>query len=88
MTTKKDNGRSARPLRGDEAHILALIQQIYGDQNDVSKCFTSDQDEMVIFVKDQRRQSPIMVNLTFVADVAREQNLSDQVIKDNWLKPH
>ena len=82
------NRHGTRAPRNDEAHILQLIQEIYGNQNQPSECFGTDQDEIVIFVKDQMGQSPIMVNLTFVADIAREQNLTDQAIKDQWLKPH
>ena len=72
-----------RTLRNDEAHILQLIQEIYGSQNQPSECFSTDQDEIVIFVKDQRDQSPIMVNLTFVADIAENRISPTRPLKTN-----
>jgi hypothetical protein len=42
--------------------------------------------EMAIFVRNSRGESPIMVNLTFVADVSREQELTEEAIKNKWLR--
>ena len=81
------NNKQKRDLAEDEARVLRLIQDMYGRNNKPSECFQAKDGDMVIFVKDQAGHCPIMVNLTFVADLAKEQNLQDQDIKEEWLTP-
>ena len=81
------NDADNHPLReftSDEERILGLIQQIYGNHNTPDKCFMTNEGEMAIFAKDSHGDSVIMVNLTFVADISREQKLTNKAIKDTW----
>lgn len=87
IKNRTNTHRETRPLSKDEAHILQLIQQMYGDRNQPSECFRTDSGNIMIFVKDNTGQIPIAVNLSIVADIAKEGNLSDQDIQDQWLKP-
>jgi hypothetical protein len=77
----------SRALTSDEERILRLIQQIYGNHNTADKCFMTNGGEIAIFARDSDGHSVIMVNLTFVADISREQDLTDKAIKDTWLRP-
>lgn len=74
-------------LTSDEDRILRLIQEIYGDHNTLDKCFISDDKNIVIFACDSDEAPVIIVNLTLVADIAREQKLTENDIKNNWLIP-
>jgi hypothetical protein len=85
---EKMNGatnRLSRSLTPDEERILQLIQQIYGNQNSIEKCVMTDEGDIAIWVANCRGRLVIPVNLTFVADIAREQNLTDKGL-EVWLK--
>ncbi len=76
-----------RSLRKDESHILGLIRELYGDKNQPSECFGTDRNDAAIFVKDPKGEISIMVNLTNIAKIAKEENLTDKDIQEIWLKP-
>ncbi len=78
--------RPSRSLTTDEARILRRIQEIYGDHNTVEKCVMTDEGDIAISVTNSRGRSVIAVNLTFVADISREQNLTEEYV-EAWLKP-
>ena len=80
------DNRPSRALTSEEERILSLIQQIYGNHNTPDECFMTNDGEMAIFARDSHGHSVIMVNLTFVADISREQKLTDKAIKDTWLR--
>ncbi len=75
-----------RELTSDEARILRLVQEIYGNHNTPDKCIVTEGEEMVIFAKDFDGNPVIMVNLTFVAEISREQGLTEKAVKEKWLK--
>jgi len=81
------NNHQTRELTSGEARILSLIQEIYGSQNTPEKCFMSNNKEMVIFASDADGHLVIMVNLTFIANIAAKQKLTEKSIKDDWLIP-
>jgi len=70
-----------------ETHILQLIQQLYGAHNTADKCVKSDSGETVLFVKDEEGDTVIMVSLSAIADIARDDHLSDEEIEKSWLTP-
>ncbi len=78
--------RPSRSLTTDEAHLLQRIQQIYGNQNSLDKCVMTDEGDIAILVTNTYGRSVITVNLTFVADISREQNLTQEGI-EVLLKP-
>ena len=76
-----------RELTSEEQHILNLIQELYGEQNTVEECFMTPDDGIAIFVKDRDGQLPIAVVLTNVAMFSKQDDLTDDEIKKQWLIP-
>ena len=66
--------------------MLRLIQRLYGPHNAEAECFFPDYG-VAIFVKDFNGSMPIYVNLTVVSMIAEEENLSDEELLADWLRP-
>jgi hypothetical protein len=75
-----------RLLTDGESMVLRIIQDHYGTWNTAAQAFESDQGEAVIFVKDDRGESPICVNLTVCAAAYCEGLLSHEQLKSEWLQ--
>ena len=88
---RKRNNIEKQPKRSltmEEDHILCLIKEIYGDQNAESECFVDDYNDAAIFVASKDGTIHICVNLSVVVSrIAKDEGLSDEQIKIEWLVP-
>jgi hypothetical protein len=75
-----------RELTVGESAVLGMIQQGYGPQNVTDEVFFTDEDEAAIFVKASDGTSPLMANLTNLADWRADGSISsDEELKKDWL---
>jgi hypothetical protein len=75
-----------RKLTAGEAHVLELVQEIYGDQNTEEEVFFPREGEAAIFVKAADGSIPLMVHLTNLAEWRANGAIgSDQELKKDWL---
>jgi hypothetical protein len=76
-----------RVLNVREAAILAMIQQGYGPQNTVDTVFFTNADEAVILVKAYDGSSPMIANLSNLAEWRADGTISsDDELKRDWLR--
>jgi hypothetical protein len=76
-----------RELTQGESAILGMIQEGYGLQNVVDEVFFTDRGEAAIFVKASDGTSPLMANLTNLAEWrANGMISSDEDLKRDWLR--
>jgi hypothetical protein len=75
-----------RKLTGGEDAILRIIQQGHGPQNTADAVFFTDTDEAAIFVKASDGTSPLMANLTNLAEWREGGTISDEELKRQWLR--
>jgi hypothetical protein len=78
---------SPRVLSDGEAAILAMIQRGYGPQNSADIVFFTKADEAVLFVKASDGTSPLIANLSNLAEWRADGTISsDDELKRNWLR--
>ena len=75
----------SRQLTKSELEILAYIHDLYGDHVTAESVFISNGDEAIIFVKDSKGTTGLVVNLTNVAQFAKLDNLNREEICQQYL---
>jgi hypothetical protein len=76
-----------RDLTAGEAAILGMIQKGYGPQNTADEVFFTNADQAAIFVKASDGTSPVMANLTNLAEWRADGTISsDEELKKSWLR--
>lgn len=76
-----------RPLTEGENRVLAMIQQGYGPQNGIDDVSFTGAGEAIIFVKSSDGISPLMANLTNLAEWRANGTIStDDELRRDWLR--
>ena len=76
-----------RDLTTGEAGILRIVQEGYGSQNTVDEVFFTDTNEAALFVKASNGTSPLMANLTNLAEWRADGTISsDEELRSFWLR--
>lgn len=85
---KKSNNNMSknRDINNNELGIFNLVKKVYGDANKVEDIFFSDRNEAIITAKNNKGDMVMMVNLTFLGDLKKSENLADEDIINEWLK--
>ena len=84
---KPATNKLRRELTPGESSILGMIQQGYGLRNVVDQVFFTDKGEAAIFVKASDGTSPLMANLTNLAEWRANGTISsDEELKRDWLR--
>ena len=76
-----------RDLTDSEEHVLLLVQEIYGEQNDVDQVFlVGDARDACISIIDSTGSIVMMVNLTNLAAWRTDGAIkTDDELKRDWL---
>ncbi len=76
-----------RKLSQQEAAILKLIQAHYGSHNTEDEIVFSDEDDAVIWVKDEDGSMPLMADLTNLATWLADGTIAteEELLRD-WLQ--
>jgi hypothetical protein len=76
-----------RVLTSGESAVLAIIQQEYGPQNSADTVVFTDAGEAVIWVRASDGTSPLMANLSNLAEWRTDGTISsDDDLKRDWLR--
>jgi hypothetical protein len=78
---------SERDLTESENYVFLLVQEIYGEQNDINQVFFMDNTrDACISIKDNTGNFVMMANLTNLATWRNDGTIkSDDELKEDWL---
>ena len=77
---------SRRKLSEQEAAILKLIQVHYGSHNTEDKIIFADDDDAVIWIKDEKGSMPLVANLTNLSNWLADGSISGEAeLLRDWL---